>query len=135
MFRWVPLLWLAACSTASPYFGSAPATRVAVDGNLFDVRVRGNLAEAVRLDMQYAPRFGPIRHRAGVAMAHVSGCPVLEVLGDAAVATGVLGCNRADGDWLLRTALATPGYDCIEVSGWVNRGPGPNYAEFECSPR
>lgn len=135
MWRWFTVLALAACAQAGPHFDGVKPVRVAVDGSVFDVRVRGNLAEAVRLNSQYAPRLGPIRDRAGVAMARASGCPVLDVLGDAAVTTGVLGCSRRNGEWLIRTAVATPDYDCIEVGGWVNDGPGRDYAEFECAPR
>ncbi|MEX0318476.1 MAG: hypothetical protein AB3N21_11025 [Ruegeria sp.] len=134
MFRWLPLFLLAACATVTPHFRGVPATRVKVADSVFDVRVRGNLAEAIRVNRQYAPRLGPIRERAGVAMAQVSGCEVIEVLGDAAVTTGVLGCDREAGEWLLKTIIATPRYDCIENSAWVNAGPGPNYAEFECYP-
>lgn len=67
--------------------------RIAVNGSLFDVRLRGNLAEAIRLNPEYAPRFGPIAGRAAVAMAVVSGCDVPRVLGDQALVTGVLLCS------------------------------------------
>lgn len=88
----VILAGLAACNGPSPHFHAVPATRIAVNGSTFDVRVRGNLAEAVRVTPQYAPRFGPIRYRAGLAMALVSGCSVTTVLGDQAQATGRLDC-------------------------------------------
>ncbi|MEM7320883.1 MAG: hypothetical protein AAF408_17910 [Pseudomonadota bacterium] len=133
MRRLFPVLLLMACADVHPHFQGVAVTRVKVDDSVFDVRVRGDLAEAVRVNPQYAPRFGPIRARAGIAMRQVSGCSVLDVLGDQAVALGVLGCSPEDGKWLIQTALATPNYDCIEVSGWVNEGPGPDYAEFECS--
>jgi hypothetical protein len=84
---------LAGCNTAGPHFRDLPATRVEVDGSVFDVRVRGELAEAMRVNMQYAPRFGPIRDRAARAMAQVSGCVVTEVRGDQALATGLLDCS------------------------------------------
>ncbi len=86
-------LFLAACNTAGPHFRGLPATQVTVDGSTFDVRVRGELAEAMRVNMQYAPRFGPIRDRAGRAMAMVSGCRVKDVRGDQALATGLLDCD------------------------------------------
>ncbi len=75
MFRpaWVFLVVLAGCAGASPLFRSLPPSRVAVQGSLFDVRVRGDLAEAVRVNPQYAPRLGPIGPRAAVAMQQVSG--------------------------------------------------------------
>lgn len=86
------LAGLVACGGPSPHFRTAPVTRIAVNGSTFDVRLRGHLAEAIRVNPGYAPRFGPIRQRAGMAMALVSGCPVRRVLGDQAVATGWLDC-------------------------------------------
>lgn len=83
---------LAGCNTAGPHFRGLPATRVTVDGSTFDVRVRDNLAEAIRINVEYAPRFSPVRERAGRAMAQVSGCRVKEVRGDQAQATGLLEC-------------------------------------------
>ncbi|WP_415257241.1 hypothetical protein [Sulfitobacter sp.] len=86
------LLSLSACNTAGPHFRGLTATRIEVDGSVFDVRTRGNLAEAMRINPEYAPRFGPIRDRAAFAMSAVSGCDVTDVLGDQALATGVLAC-------------------------------------------
>jgi hypothetical protein len=67
-------------------------TVVTVDGSTFAVRVKGELAEAVRTNMQYAPRMGPIGDRAARAMAQVSGCTVREVRGDQALILGILDC-------------------------------------------
>ncbi len=124
------LLVLGACNTPSPHFRDMPETRVAVDGSVFDVRVRGNLSEALRVNGQYAPRFGPIRGRAAFAMAQVSGCEVIEVLGDQALAIGILACEGRAPGWTVPTGAIS--YSCLEVSQWVNEGPGPDYAEFEC---
>jgi hypothetical protein len=86
MRKFVPLLLVlllfVACNTAGPHFRGLPPTTVTVDGSTFDVRVKGKLAEAIRTNSEYAPRFGPIRERAGRAMAMVSGCEVKEVRGD-----------------------------------------------------
>lgn len=87
------LIGLAACTAPSREFRGLPAQRITVEGSVFDVRVRGERAEAVRVNTQYAPRFGPIRARAGRAMTLVSGCEVKEVLGDQALALGVLDCD------------------------------------------
>ncbi len=134
MVRVLLFLFLAACSAATPEFRGVPATRVAVNGSVFDVRVRGHLAEAVRVNTQYAPRLGPIRDRAALAMAQVSGCPVLDVLGDAAVTTGVLGCDRAAGERLLLTAISVPNYECIDYGIFENGDRDTGYQVFECSP-
>lgn len=84
---------LAACNTPGPHFRGLPATRVTVDGSTFDVRVQPRLAEAMRVNREYAPRLGPIKDRAARAMAQVSGCRVTEVRGDQALATGILDCD------------------------------------------
>ena len=130
MIRYLALLLLAACSAGTPHFRNVPATRVAVNGSVFDVRVRGKLAEAVRVNAQYAPRLGPIRDRAALAMAQVSGCPILDVLGDAAVTVGVLGCDREAGERLLLTAISRPNYECINYGA----SSGYAYEVFECTP-
>ena len=91
----LPLL-IAACNTLSPQFRGIQATRVTVEGSIFDVRVRDNLAEAIRVNAEYAPRFGPIRQRASIAMAQVSGCEVKDISGDQALAKGRLKCGPND---------------------------------------
>ena len=93
LFLFPLALFLAGCNMPGPHFRDLPATRVTVDGSTFDVRVRDELAEAMRINMEYAPRFGPIRGRAARAMALVSGCEVREVRGDQALATGLLDCE------------------------------------------
>ncbi|WP_253746761.1 MULTISPECIES: hypothetical protein [unclassified Ruegeria] len=134
MIRCLAPLLLAACAAGTPHFREVPATRVAVNGSVFDVRVRGELAEAVRVNAQYAPRLGPVRDRAALAMAQVSGCPILDVLGDAAVTVGVLGCDRDAGERLLLTAVSTPNYECIDYGIYENVGDDYGYQVFECTP-
>lgn len=89
------LLLLCGCDTPSWHFRSQEVTRVTIEGSTFDVRLRGNLAEAVRINSQYAPRLGPLRERAARAMAIASSCQVTQVLGDQAVMTGMLDCSVA----------------------------------------
>jgi hypothetical protein len=133
MWRMIILgLTLVACNTPSPHFRGSPVTRVTVDGSVFDVRVRDNLAEALRVNPQYAPRFGPIRGRAGFAMAQVSGCRILEVRGDQALATGILACEGRPPDWIVPTAAVS--YSCLEVGQWASEGLGVDFTEFECDP-
>jgi hypothetical protein len=134
MIRFLAPLLMAACSAGTPHFRDVPATRVAVNGSVFDIRVRGELAEAVRVNSQYAPRLGPIRDRAALAMAQVSGCPILDVLGDAAVTIGVLGCDRKAGERLLLTAVSTPNYECIDFGIYKGDGKNDGYQVFECTP-
>jgi len=123
-------LCLAACNTAGPHFRGLPATRVTVEGSVFDVRVRDNLAEAMRVNMQYAPRFGPIRERAGIAMAQVSGCKVKEVRGDQALATGLLDCGKG----APRDRITPQPLECIPVRGTKLRGVGHVSVDLDCYP-
>ncbi|WP_282120835.1 hypothetical protein [Ruegeria atlantica] len=129
MIRYLSLLVLAACSAGTPHFRDVPATRVAVNGSVFDVRVRDQLAEAVRINSQYAPRLGRIRDRAALAMAQVSGCPLLDVLGDAAVTVGILGCDRELGQKLIFGSLLRGPYECIDYGYYEDYG----YQVFECA--
>ncbi len=85
---------VAGCNTPAPPFQGIAPTRVEVDGSIFDIRVRGEFAEAIRINRQYAPRLGPIRTRAAIAIAQVSGCRVKGVLGDQALMTANLDCAR-----------------------------------------
>ncbi|MCE8545162.1 hypothetical protein KBY25_04940 [Ruegeria pomeroyi] len=124
------IVLLAGCGGPGREFRGLPATRVDVGGSVFDVRVRGNLAEAIRVNPQYAPRFGPIRERAGFAMAQVSGCRVVGVLGDQAVATGVLSCDGRPANWAQPAALMR--FDCFEVDSWTSGDT--EYTDFECTP-
>lgn len=130
MIRLLAFLFLAACGGGSPHFHGLPATRVEVNGSVFDVRVKDALAEAVRVNPQYAPRLGPIRDRAALAMAQVSGCPLLDVLGDAAVTVGVLACDRELGEKLIFGALLMRSYECVNY-GYSG---GYGYQVFECTP-
>ena len=88
------LMLLAACGAPSPHFHGIAPRQVTVEGSLFEVRRRGNLAEAIRLSPEYAPRLGPIEDRARRAMALATGCHVEWVLGDQALLLGRLDCAR-----------------------------------------
>ena len=63
---------------------------------MFDVRIRGAGAEAIRTNMEYAPRPGPIMDRARKAMMQASGCRVVAMTGDQALAFGKLDCRKTD---------------------------------------
>ena len=127
------ILFCAACTAPSPHFRGVPATRITVAGSVFDVRVRGDLAEGVRVSAQYAPRFGPIRARAAFAMEQVSGCQVTEIRGDQALALGRLACDGRSGAW--QQPVPPVFYDCLQVSSWMNRALDVAYADFECDQR
>ena len=87
------------------------------------------MAEALRVNPEYAPRLGPIQTRAAQAMALVSGCIVTEVRGDQALLTGLLDC---DGSGRKRMPFpdGSGAFDCVRVVG----GSQPPYEDFECDP-
>lgn len=89
----VAILLLAGCNTPGPGFGGIDPVRVAVDGSVFDVRVAGSMAEAIRVNAQYAPRMGPIGDRARRAIEQVSGCAVTRIGGDQAMIRAALSCD------------------------------------------
>ncbi|MFL4469900.1 hypothetical protein ACERZ8_08505 [Tateyamaria armeniaca] len=130
-FLLCPLVLLAACNTAGPHFRGLPATTVTLDGSTFDVRVNGKLAEAIRTNPEYAPRFGPIRARAGKAMEMVSGCRVKEVRGDQAQATGILDCGKGGPapDRLKRQGE----YDCLTLDSYISPATNELVLDLDCT--
>lgn len=133
MKSFIPLLLLVlvGCNTAGPHFRGLEATTVTVEGSTFDVRVRGELAEAIRTNAEYAPRFSVIRERAGRAMALVSGCEVKEVRGDQAQATGILRCGKGG----KRTRPVIPvALECVPVRGTEVKQIGGVLVEIDCVP-
>ncbi len=132
---WIPLCFLlVGCNTPSPHFSGIKPTRVSVEGSLFDVRLRGNLAESIRVTPERDARFAVIGPKAGRAMERVSGCNVLEVLGDSALQLGVLACDRTAGERLLQAARASPDYDCHETESWSTGGGAAIYRDYDCIP-
>lgn len=126
------VLALAACNTAGSHFRGLPATRVTVEGSVFDVRVRGELAEALRVNPQYAPRLGRLHERARFAMARVSGCDVIRVSGDQAQLTGELSCDVRAPEW--RGRAGAPSYSCTQQSTWSGDVPGGPFHDYDCDP-
>ncbi|WP_299295029.1 hypothetical protein [uncultured Tateyamaria sp.] len=124
------VLTLAACNSAGPYFRGLPATTVTVDGSTFDVRVNGRLAEAIRTNVEYAPRFGPIRTRAKYAMEQVSGCPVKEVRGDQAQITGILKCG--DDNRPIDRSRPQGDYECITLDSYISPATNELVLDLDC---
>lgn len=124
-------LVLAGCNTAGPYFRGLPSTQVTVQGSVFDVRLRGHLAEAIRVNPQYAPRFDSVRDRMALAMAQVSGCKVREVRGDQAQAIGILKCDGGPRRPVLRAPVDLA---CVPVRGTGITVLGGTQVEIDCTP-
>ncbi|MEL6467900.1 MAG: hypothetical protein AAFQ58_23300 [Pseudomonadota bacterium] len=125
------VLLLAACNTPGPHFRGLPATTVTVEGSTFDVRVNGRLAEALRTNVEYAPRFGPIKHRAQKAMEMVSGCQVKEVRGDQALATGILDCGK--GGPRIDRLKPQSEYSCITLDKYISPATNELVLDVDCT--
>ena len=85
---------LAACSGPTPYFAGQPETVVEVGGAVFHIRRKGDLAEAVRVNREWAPRIGAVAERVTVAIQQATGCDVRDIRGDAAVIVARLKCPK-----------------------------------------
>jgi hypothetical protein len=88
----VLLLLVAACDTAGRGYMGLPATRVEAGGHVFDVRVQGSEAEAVRRNAALLPRYGEVARAAEAAIEQVTGCDVTQVTGDPSVVRAALDC-------------------------------------------
>ncbi len=127
---WLLFAFTAACNTPNPGFRGAAVTRVTVDGSTFDVRQRGLRAEAIRINPQYAPRFGPIRYRAALAMQQASGCEVLDVTGDQAQAFGRLKCGAVAAPRVIQPLAL----DCVPERGSEIPEIGQIRVALDCDP-
>jgi hypothetical protein len=124
------LVVLTGCNMPSPAFRDLPATRVTIEGSVFDVRQRRNRAEAIRVNPQYAPRFGPIKKRAAIAIQQVSGCRVVSISGDQALAFGRLDCGK--GTPYRRYVPCE--LECVSECGLRIRGIGQVRVDRGCDP-
>jgi hypothetical protein len=104
---------------------------VTIEGSTFDVRVRDNLAEAIRVNTEYAPRFGPIRQRASIAMAQVSGCEVKDISGDQALAKGRLKCGPNDKGYTPPPPEPAT-LECIPQRGSEVKGINGVWVDLDC---
>jgi len=84
---------LAACDTPSPDFRGAPAHRVSMGGSDFVIRIKGLQAEAIRTNMQWAPRMAATAPQGMAAIEMVSGCRVDKLTGDQAMMQARLDCG------------------------------------------
>ncbi len=85
---------LAACGDPAPEFAGVAPVRVTVAGSTFDIRVRKRRAEAIRRNVQWAPRLEAVGVPAVMAIEKVSGCRVRRLSGDAARMEARLDCGR-----------------------------------------
>ncbi len=96
--RWLSLiLLLAACDSPSLWFHDRPALRVAVDGTVFHVRLRGERAESLRIGPGVPMPREKVLATARVAIGRASGCTVLQIDGDEAIQRATLDCPGQGG--------------------------------------
>lgn len=125
------LFFAASCNTPSLPFYGADVTRISVEGSAFDIRRKGNFAEAIRVSPTGLYRFEPIARRAEVAIGLVTGCRVREVRGDVAVIVGALDCTRVPAT-PARIARPASEPECEVVDEWTPSGAVTTWYETEC---
>lgn len=85
---------LMGCDTPSPAFKGAEVQRITVGQSTFDIRLRDNRAEAIRVNSEWAPRLAAVEPRARAAIEKVSGCEVKRLRGDQAMMVADLKCGK-----------------------------------------
>ena len=85
---------LAGCDTPGTEFRGVPAVRIEQGGDVFDIRIRGLRAEAIRTNPRVAMRLPSVGTQAVQAIEMVSGCHVDQLTGDAAQMVAYLDCGR-----------------------------------------
>lgn len=88
-------MMLASCSSSHPAFMGVEATVVEVQGSTFQIRIKEELAEAIRTNFEYVPKIGDTFPKAKIAIEMVSGCTVVpdSMRGDPALMVARLKCN------------------------------------------
>ncbi|MDQ7070439.1 MAG: hypothetical protein Q9M48_06840 [Rhodobacterales bacterium] len=128
----ITALALLGCNTPSRDFRGIEAVQITVAGSTFDIRVRGNRAEAIRINSEYAPRLSGIAPKAFVAIERVSGCKVRRLGGDQALIHASLKCgNTPDAMVPLPVDIR---YECEIDDIYTNRGLGEMVTEMNCAP-
>ncbi len=102
------ILFLSGCGGGSPAFRGVDPVRVHAGGHVFDLRVDGQRAEAVRRNMAWVPRLASVGGPAVAAIEAVSRCRVDKLTGDQAMIRATLDC----GEGAPRTRLAKPQLEC-----------------------
>ena len=93
MFVVFVLVLVTACSGPGARFQDVPSVRVEVGQSVFDVRMAGPWAQAIRLNPEWAPRPAAVLPRAVPAIERASGCRIARLGGDQAVILAQLDCG------------------------------------------
>ncbi|WP_418594589.1 hypothetical protein [Ponticoccus sp. (in: a-proteobacteria)] len=86
-------LGLAACDAAEPGFRGAERVVSRVEGSTFTLRIRGDMAEAIRTSPEAFPLFRTVARRAAIAAQVKTGCRADWVQGDPAMMLIGLACE------------------------------------------
>lgn len=114
---------LIGCDTPGPGFRGVEPVRITVRGDVFDVRVDGVQAEAMRLNARWAPNLDSVAPNGVAAIEKVSGCRVRRLDGDAALMTARLDCGQQ-----LAPLPRNQSYECDAYKVF------DGLAELECRP-
>ncbi len=97
---WVILAFfgVAACDSPHPRMMNSDAKVITVEGSTFSVRVRGDIAEAIRTNWEPRREHGRILARAVVAIEETTGCDVRQntLKGDPALVAAKIRCPTGD---------------------------------------
>ena len=92
--RWLLIFGaFAGCDTPGREYAGVTAQRVQVAQSVFDVRVDGTRAQAIRINTEWAPRPEAVMPRAMVAFEQASGCRVGRMKGDQVIIEATLICD------------------------------------------
>lgn len=94
-YGYLVLALLAACNSPHPAFNAVQSKMVEVEGSTFQVRIKDELAEAIRTNFEYVPKIGDIFPKATKAIEIASGCTVVpgSMRGDPALMVAKLDCS------------------------------------------
>lgn len=130
ILSFLALTILVACNTPSLGFRGIEPSVITVDGSTFEIRIKDRRAEAIRTNMQYAPRLGPIGTRAAAAIVKASGCKVARYAGDQAVITASLNCGKGAPQSNVQPIY----FDCYSVKGVRVFGDEADDLKLNCVP-
>jgi len=93
-WKWMMVLVLAGCSGHPAFMGVQPQT-IEVEGSTFQIRIKGEFAEAMRTNFEHVPKIGDTFPKATKAMEIASGCTVVpdSMKGDPALMMAKLKCS------------------------------------------
>ena len=119
----VAALGLIACDTPGPEYRGIDPVRVSLRGDVYDVRIDGVRAQAMRLNARLAPRLASAAPSGVLAIERVSGCRVRKLYGDAALMTARLDCGQRLQPLPRRGIFECDAYEIFD-----------GLAELECRP-